>query len=365
MSRTYNTIGSLTTLKSHLAENNISDFKSLKEVIDFQNSFATSRQQLISHHKNIIEEEKNLLNLELKDLNTAIETARQQTEQILTDEIGKIKQELNISIDHTPTNLFQKIPKILRVWNLKRKIRHKENKFDSNLKKTISHLIDNYQQKSSRYQFIISNLDEAVKQSVHHSLSELERKKAVIDNLNSFIYGALGEQKVVKTLENLSDEHILINDFSVSLYPAIYNRQENDYIKSVQIDHILIAPSGIFLIETKNWSEKSLGNLSLRSPVQQIKRTSFVLFKLLNNEMSNYHLRLDKHHWGDKKISIKNLIVMTNTKPQEEFQYVKVLTSNELIGYINYFKPTFSSEETQKIADFILRINEQNVIETK
>ena len=56
---------------------------------------------------------------------------------------------------------------------------------------------------------------------------------------------------------------------------------------------------------------------------------------------------------------------MTNTKPQEEFQYVKVLTLNELLGYINYFKPTFSINETQKIADFILGINEQKVIETK
>ena len=365
MSRTYNTIGSLTTLKSHLKENDISDFKSLKEVIDFQSSFAISRQQLINHHKNLIEEEKTLLNVELKGLETAIESQRKQTEQILTDEIEKLKQKLNISISHTPTNFFQKITKISRLWNFERKIKNKENKFDSDVKSTISNLIDNYQEKSNRYQFITSNVDEAVKQSVHHSLSELERKKAVIDNLNSFIYGALGEQKVVKALENLSDEYVLINDFSVSFFPAIYNRQENDYIKSVQIDHILVAPSGIFLIETKNWSEKSLGNLSLRSPVQQIRRTSFVLFKLLNNEMSNYHLRLDRHHWGDKKISIKNLIVMTNTKPQEEFQYVKVLTLNELLGYINYFKPTFSINETQKIADFILGINEQKVIETK
>jgi hypothetical protein len=365
MSRTYNTIGSLTTVKSHLAENNIFDFKSLKEVIDFQNSFTTSRQQLLSHHKNLIEVERNLLNLELKDLDTAIETTRQRTEQILTNEIEIFKQHLNISISNNPTNLFQKITKILKVWDLKRKIRHKENKFDSNVRMNISRLIDNYQEKSIRHQFIISNVDEAVKQSARHSLSELERKKAVIDNLNSFIYGALGEQKVVKTLENLSDDYILINDFSVSFSPAIYNRQENDYIKSVQIDHILVAPSGIFIIETKNWSEKSLENLSLRSPVQQIRRTSFVLFKLLNNEMSNYHLRLDRHHWGDKKISIKTLIVMTNTKPQEEFQYVKVLALNELLGYVNYFKPTFSSNETQSIADYILRINEQKVIETK
>ena len=81
--------------------------------------------------------------------------------------------------------------------------------------------------------------------------------------------------------------------------------------------------------------------------------------------MSNLHVRLDKHHWGDKKISIKNLIVLTNTKPKEEFQYVKILTLKELLGYINYFKPTFSSIETQRIADFLLKVNAKKTIVTK
>lgn len=365
MSKIYNTIGSLTTLKSHLEENNIYDFKSLKEVIDFQSSFTTSRQQLILQHKNLIEEEKNALTVELKNLETKIEIQRQQTVQILLNEIVKLKQQLNVSISNIPTNLFQRITRDLRHWNHKRKIKYKEKQFDSDVKNAISHLLCNYREKSNRYRFLASNFDEAVNQSVYNSLSKLERKKVIIDNLNGFIYGALGEQKVVKALENLSDEYFLINDFSVSFSPAIYNRREKDYIKSVQIDHVLVAPSGIFLIETKNWSEKSLESLSLRSPVQQVRRTNFTLFKLLNNEMRNYHLRLDRHHWGDKKISIKNLIVMTNTKPKEEFHHVKILTLNELLGYINYFKPIFSGNETQRIADFILCINEQKNIETK
>lgn len=226
----------------------------------------------------------------------------------------------------------------------------------------ISELVDNYQFKSNRYQFIASNVNEAVRQSFQHPLSELERKKAKKDELNSFIYGALGEQKVVKALESLPDEYFLINDFAVSFSPAIYNRQENDYIKSVQIDHILVAPSGVFLIETKNWSEKSLESLSLRSPVQQIKRTNFALFKLLNNGIGIYQLHLDTHHWGEKKISIRNLIVLTNTKPKEEFQLVKILTLNELLNYVNYFKPIFSNAETQRIAEFLITVNNQNYL---
>lgn len=358
MCRTYNKIGSLTTLKLHLEKNNIYHFKSLKEVIDFQKSYIIFRQQLISHHENLIEQEKNMLNIDLPNLDAVIETQRQVSVQVLTNEIDKLKQQLNISTSNSATNFFQKLVSDLRRWQCKRKIKHKENNFEVIVKMSISKLIEDYQVKSERYQFITSNFNEAVRQSAQYPLSELERKKATVDKLNSYIYGALGEQKVVKTLETLSDNYFLINDFAVSFSPAIYNRKENDYIKSVQIDHILVGPSGIFLIETKNWSEKSLENLSLRSPVEQIKRTSFALFYLLNNEISNYHLRLDRHHWGDKKIPIKNLIVLTNTKPKEEFQYVKILTLNELLSYVNYFKPIFSYTETKRIVDMILRINE-------
>jgi hypothetical protein len=364
MCKTYNTIGSLTTIKSHLVRNNIRDFKSLKDVIDFQSSYTTYRQQLISHHENFIEQEKKMLSMDLQQLNTLIETQRRQSGQRLTDEINKLKQDLSISTSFAPRNFFQKLTNGLRHRNLKRKIKNKERNFDIEINMSISNLVKNHEVKSKRYQFISSQVNEAVRQSAGHALSELERTKATIDQLNSFIYGALGEQKVVKTLETLSDEYSLINDFAISFSPAIYNRQENDYIKSVQIDHILVGPSGIFLIETKNWSEKSLENMNLRSPVQQIKRTSFVLFKLLNNQMSNHHLSLDKHHWGDKKISIRNLIVLTDTKPQEEFQYVKILTVNELPGYVNYFRPSFSNAETQRIASFLVEINNRKTIAT-
>ncbi|MBI3718701.1 MAG: NERD domain-containing protein [Sphingobacteriales bacterium] len=343
-----------------MENSNIHDFKSLQEVIDFQNSYSAIRQQLISLHENLIDQEKNMLNTDLQQLEEAIQIQKQQSEQRLIDDIDKLKQQLNISTNNAPTNFFQKIIKNLRHRNYKRKIKQKEHNFDIEVKMAISELVGNYQFKSNRYQFIASHVDEAVRQSAQHPLSELERKKTKIDELNSFIYGALGEQKVVRTLEALSDEYFLINDFSVSFAPAIYNRQENDYIKSVQIDHILVAPSGIFLIETKNWSEKSLENLSLRSPVQQIKRANFVLYKLLNSEMSNYRLHLDRHHWGDKKISIRNLIVLMNTKPKEEFQHVKILTLNELLGYVNYFKPIFSNTETQRIAEFLVNANKQN-----
>src|SRR5690606_6458841 len=131
MCRTYNTIGSLATLKSHLENNNIHDFKSLRNVIDFQSSYTTLQQQLISQHQKQIEQEKNMLNIELQELDKAIETQRQQSEERLRDEINKLKQLLNSLTSNAPTTLFQKLKIGLRYGNYKRRIKHKEDNFNN------------------------------------------------------------------------------------------------------------------------------------------------------------------------------------------------------------------------------------------
>ncbi|RRJ89021.1 nuclease-related domain-containing protein [Flavobacterium macacae] len=362
MCRTYNKIGSLTALKSHLEKNGVHDFKSLKEVIDFQKSYANSRQHLIRQHESLIREEKNSLDRELPELELAIEIQRQQATEKLKAEIDLLKEQLAVSKSSTGTNLFKKLASVVSDWRRTVEIKRKEHNFDTEVDRALGGLVEDFQLKSNRSRFIASDFEEAARQSVKNPLSELDRKNEIIKEGSNYIYGALGEQKVAKTLEALSDDFFLINDFNRSFSPAIHNRQENDFIKSVQMDHILVAPSGIFLIETKNWSEESLENASLRSPVAQVRRANFALFYLLNNKRSNYRLRLDGHHWGDKKIPIRNLIVLAGTRPKEEFQYVKVLAAGELLNYVSYFKPIFSSAETEAIAEMILRMNGQSDI---
>lgn len=69
---------------------------------------------------------------------------------------------------------------------------------------------------------------------------------------------------------------------------------------------------------------------------------------------------LAQHHWGNRKIPIRNLIVLINQKPIEEFEYVKILTLKQLRQYIEYFKPNLSIKETQQIANYLLSLNESN-----
>lgn len=354
MCKVYNTIGSLTALKEFLAENDVHDFNSIKEIIAFQESVVSLEYRILAKHEQKIREEMASLKIDLLDLSVQIEAKRKASEETLGQEIAMLEAQKAALSAHSQDGVFKKLLRLFNQFRLERSIELKKRNYEIMLHEVLDQLINEHQAKTARLQLIENNFDEAVKKSASSDQSELERTKRVVDKCNPLIYGAYGEMKVVKVLESLPDDFVLINDFSCSFYPAIYNKQENDYIKSVQIDHILVGPPGVFIIETKNWSAKSLEDYSLRSPVQQIKRTSYALFLLLNNEISGHRMYLNTHHWGEKKISIKNLIVFTNTKPAMEFKYVKVLSVNELLRYINYFKPIFSGREVQGIADFLL-----------
>ncbi|MGZ4161200.1 MAG: nuclease-related domain-containing protein [Bacteroidia bacterium] len=334
-------------------EQKIDEYRSINELIHFQKNYSVIRQQIISDHKLLVEQEKNSLNNEIVQLEHSIETKKGEVEQQLLLELDK----LNHQLDNQPSahsNIIQTLIIYVKKKNLKLKIRNRKLTFDLKIAHSLKYLTENYNIKKNRSQYINSCFEDVVMESSMPQLQELDRKKRIIDQVNNSIYGALGEQKVVRELEKLSDDYILINDFKSRFNPPIYNRKEDDHIQSIQIDHILISPSGVFLIETKNWSQDSLNNLSLHSPVQQIKRTNFALYNILNGKNSRGRLTLNKHHWGDREIPIKNLIVLINNRPIEEFQYVKILTLNSLLGYVNYFKPCFSADETQKIANYLL-----------
>jgi hypothetical protein len=69
----------------------------------------------------------------------------------------------------------------------------------------------------------------------------LSRKK-----LTLYYKGAKGEEDVASELTRLSDDYVIFNDFSPER-SNLFKPQRN-------IDHIAVGPSGIFIIETKNWS---------------------------------------------------------------------------------------------------------------
>jgi len=70
---------------------------------------------------------------------------------------------------------------------------------------------------------------------------------------------------------------------------------------------------------------------------------------------------VEEDEWG----GVGNLLVFINSKPKEEFQFVKIVTLKDLLGYINYFKPVLSSEETLEVAEYLLELNNHKIVDKK
>lgn len=356
MCKVYNQIGCLTQIQNHLRHNGLNANQSPHDLLDFQKSHLSVRQQILSNHRTLIKQERDQLDAELPELQATVQTARGEIEGQLSAKIEELRKRVD-DLASDDLNVIQSLINQIKKVRLKYKISRSEGRFNARVEIAIRHLVEHHKLKNERYQFISSKLEDAIRQSSLVEIQEHDRKKNVIDLIKNEIFGALGELQVESELKKLPDDYILINDFSRSFDPAIYNRKEDDHIQSIQIDHLLIAPSGIFLIETKNWSDQSLNNLNFRSPVQQVKRTNFALFVMLNVNTRGTKYIFTEHPWGEKKIPIRNVIVFINRKPTEEFQHVKTLTLNELLGYVRYFKPCFSDIEMRAMAGYLIALN--------
>jgi hypothetical protein len=343
----------LKRLKETLSRSGITRFNSLGEIDRFIKNYETERKQLPSRIEGALE-------AEIQDMHATLARHQQIYEELKADirnEIRQKAQELEVETrkarDKSKRNLFYRIVYFLKIKNLSRRRSNLENNLESIIKKRTSNAEGEVAKLKIEIAHCLENKRQLISERCKESLEELAYTKEVVDGLYTLIAGAIGESSVVRTLQQLSDHSYLFNDFSLNFDPPIYNKNENDRIFSIQIDHLLVCRSGVFLLETKNWSRRSLENLDLRSPVKQILRTSYALFVLLNSDSKFNDINLEHHHWGSKKIPIRNIIVMTNEKPKEEFKHVKVLSLGELNGYIQYFEQLFSAKEVESIFEYL------------
>ncbi|MEL6302690.1 MAG: NERD domain-containing protein [Pseudomonadota bacterium] len=346
-------IETLKQLKQCLRDNGITRFNSVGELTRFQKGFENEKRLLPELAQQTVTEE---IEEAQAALMRARETHNELCERVRAEEEQPIHQ-LKAGMERASKKVSERSVFRLffsfRVSRLSKKIARLER----NLDKTVEIRTKRSRQAVARQRVDVEVLEKdkesLVSQRYEQALTKLNRTKEVVDNLSRLIAGAIGETSVIRALEVLPNEYFLINDFSVKFHPSIYNKAKGDRIYSVQVDHVLIGRSGVFLLETKNWSKASIHSLDLRSPVEQVKRTSFALFALLNGDVGRESLALAQHHWGDKRIPIRNVIVMTNAKPREEFKFVKILSLKELVGYVRYFDQTFSADEARRIFEFL------------
>ncbi len=354
MAQIHGQIESLKKLKYELESCGIHRFKSIKEINDFLNNFQHEKEAIINTQKEILKNEIKDLNLRIKENQDICERTKSKT--LIETEV--IIDTIRINVDNLTAKVNKGfISKILYSFRLKKQ-KELLNYYSSNTPLIISKAIKNIQEKiendENQLKYINENLELIINKRSLPEIQKLNNVKRSIEDLHPLIAGAVGESLVVKEIEKLPDDYILINDYNLRFGRPIYNRNKNDRIYSIQIDHLLISKSGVYILETKNWSKKSVESLDLRSPVEQITRTSYAMFIILNDSWD----KLTEHHWGDKQIPIKNIIVMINEKPNADFKYVKVKSLRELNKYLTYFEPIFTENEVERIAKYLIKIQD-------
>jgi hypothetical protein len=151
MCKTYNLIGSLAAIKSHLLRHNMNEFNSLNEVISFQKNYFSYQQEIISNQKILIEKEKSMLFSEISQLDATIKTRKIEIEKELRLEIDKFKQQLR-EMNAVSTGILKTFANYFKKHFIKNKICTNELNLNSKISHSIQHLASMLTKKNNRYQ---------------------------------------------------------------------------------------------------------------------------------------------------------------------------------------------------------------------
>lgn len=355
MTRIHGQIESLKRIRETLNQEGITRFNSIGEIKKFLKHYDNEKEELIFKIERQFDLELEVLQTKCHYLQKGYEERKSSTTTKLNNTISRLKIKSE-SLSHPTKNALLE----LLNWYLQQILLAYKFILEKNFATIVwfrtfqsKKILDAALKKVNSH---ITNRQEIISERSAPRFKELEHMKTICTNLYPIIAGAIGENLVAKELEKLSDDCVLFNDYSIKFDKPIFYKKEKHLIHSIQIDHLLVTQAGIFIIETKNWSKTSLERYDLRSPIKQIQRVSYALFVLLNPKERRANQLLKKHHWGNKKLPIRNIVAMIRHKPKEKFNHVAVKKLNELNNYIAYFEPIFDSTEVRNITDHLLKL---------
>ncbi len=354
MAQIHGQIDSLKQIRNTLDLKGVSRFNSINQLNDFLKNYKSEEKLIQQHFENEIAKD-------ILDLKQRINYNHDVLKRVRNKSLGELNRKI-IANFNSMTRLKKEYDKsylekffaLIIVKLLDARLNYLQNNYDKILQNSTIRVENKIDQDHQTMKRFVLDKDTEVLTRSEKEIKDLVQIKDVVTKMNPLIAGAIGENLVVKEIKKLSDDYILINDFSLELETPIYYKKDNSRIRSIQIDHLLISKAGIFILETKNWSRESIQSSKLWSPVEQINRTSYALFVLISRE----NIKLKKHLWGEnKQIPIRSVVVMVNEKPRERFKFVKIKTLKELNSYIEYFDPVFNDNELNRIYKGLINLS--------
>jgi hypothetical protein len=181
--------------------------------------------------------------------------------------------------------------------------------------------------------------------AINNECNNISRSYKFLKENQPFLAGADGEEYVIGVLSRLPAEYHIINDVNIHFDRAIRWKKRNEYIKNCQIDHIVIGPTGIFLVETKNWKSSDI-ELKSDNLKHQVQRASLALW---------YYLK--EFYWQSEWPKIRTVIVSMKGSPsgRKPDKYIDIVTPHRLCKYITARKSALDEDAIHKLVRILAR----------
>jgi hypothetical protein len=160
--------------------------------------------------------------------------------------------------------------------------------------------------------------------------------------------GKRGERRVCSTLDKLSDEYNILNDIML--------RTKNG--RTIQIDHIVVSPYGIFVIETKNYQGIIIGNGNADEWTQNIWGNEYTFYNPVRQNYAHIAvlkqiLSVTTHH------NIHNIVTFPNGTILNVFNISEYVVQNfNLCSTIEIYKDkVFSDQDIDNIISAIRKLD--------
>lgn len=150
--------------------------------------------------------------------------------------------------------------------------------------------------------------------------------------------GAYGETRVAEELELLPDSYWVIHD--VRLRSTSPMKFDGKGLFTAQVDHLVVGPTGVFVIEAKCWST-DLASADLPfSPFDQVRRAGYLCYRLL------------KENVGETKV--QQIIVSVGAPLRRvNDHHVQLVWPNGLVRWIVGGRDRLPSVRVDAIANYL------------
>jgi len=138
--------------------------------------------------------------------------------------------------------------------------------------------------------------------------------------------GAEAELQVVEELARLPDEYHVFHD--VRLEARKFMRFEGTPLQTAQIDHVVLAPFGVFVVETKNWSRSFTESGEGFDPYTQVARAQRLCVHHLEGVGGHPNLRGIIVTLGDLPANDRNRFIKS-LRPAELVRYIRIFESRD------------------------------------